>query len=217
MARLGTQLHQFHAGLISRITPAEAECLTRTQAALAASDVADHALRPGDAVPDATLTDQHGHAVHLHDLLGEGPAALVFYRGGWSPLCELTLRGWQDAQRALRRAGIHVAAIGPDQPHEAADVAARNHLSYPVLSDGDLAVAEAFGLAYQMPREMQRLYARFSPGQCKSCGIWRVPLTATYVVGADGLVRHAHIDARPQIRLDPQDAMALLRPATQAA
>ena len=64
-------------------------------------------------VADFTLPDATGSAVTLSELVSDGPAVIVFYRGGWCPYCNLTLRTYQSellpelplVMKTLREAG----------------------------------------------------------------------------------------------------------------
>jgi cytochrome oxidase Cu insertion factor (SCO1/SenC/PrrC family) len=40
-------------------------------------------LLVGSEAPDAPLTTADGRATTLHAILGDAPAVVVFYRGGW--------------------------------------------------------------------------------------------------------------------------------------
>ena len=42
-------------------------------------------------------------------------------------------------------------------------------------------------------------------------GDWRIPLPATFVIGADGTVKLSHVTSMIHRRLDPADALAALR------
>jgi peroxiredoxin len=50
-----------------------------------------------------------------------------------------------------------------------------------------------------------------SLAKLNACGTWMIPLTAGFVIGPDRRIAHAHIDPRPQVRMDPVEAMALAR------
>lgn len=50
---------------------------------LATSGIMDKVLKPGDRMPDFTLTDEQDNEVSSHDLLGKGPTVISFYRGVW--------------------------------------------------------------------------------------------------------------------------------------
>jgi peroxiredoxin len=208
MGTLEHRLAAFHHSLIERTGPANAAALRRSQEDRTRSGLAERACQPGETAPDFALLDQDGtlHTRSRH--LALGPIVLVFYRGGWSPLCELTLRAWQEAEPALAAAGAHLLAISPDDRPAAQATAASNWIRFPLLSDASHAVTSAYRLDYVLPREVQALYAKFNDRVGKRCCGWRLPLTATYVVAPDGVIAAAHLDARTYKRMEPQDALA---------
>jgi hypothetical protein len=50
---------------------------------LAASNFTTRALEAGDRAPDFMLPNAHGKLVRFESLLRNGPAVVIFYRGGW--------------------------------------------------------------------------------------------------------------------------------------
>jgi peroxiredoxin len=215
MATLGEQLLAFYESLMDRVGPANAAILRANLEERRAAGLESAALRVGDTAPDFTLPDQNGTPHRLSTRLAAGPVMLLFYRGGWSPLCELTLRAWQDAVPALRAAGASLLAVSPEDRLTAQETAASNWISFPLLCDTGHEVAGAYGLDYQMTREVAKLYARFNERVGKRCCAWRLPITATYVIAPDGVIRAAHVDLRPFLRMDPRDALAALEPQPQ--
>ena len=65
------------------------------QAALAAGGIPTGAVAVGDKLAPFALPDATGQTRTLDELTAEGPAVIVFYRGGWCPYCNLTLRTYQ--------------------------------------------------------------------------------------------------------------------------
>jgi len=53
------------------------------RAAITAANMLDSALGKGDLAPGFTLPADSGGAVALETALSDGPAVLVFFRGGW--------------------------------------------------------------------------------------------------------------------------------------
>jgi peroxiredoxin len=168
------------------------------------------ALKPGDALPDLTLPDVRGGELRLRGAL---PAVIVFYRGGWCPYCNLELRYWQTKLPEIAAAGGTLMAISPEDPDNSLATAEKNGLAFPVLSDTDGAAARAFGLEFELPPELQALYAEVGhalPEIGAGTG-WRLPVPGTFVVGRDGRVALAHADADYRKRLEPAAALAALR------
>jgi peroxiredoxin len=210
MVPLGEKLLAFYESLIDRVGPANAAIIRRNLEERRAAGLESTARRVGDAAPDFTLPDQSGTARSLSDSLAAGPVVLLFYRGGWSPLCELTLRAWQDAEPAVRAAGASLLAVSPDDRLAAQETATSNWIDFPLLCDTGHDVAAAYGLDYELPREVAKLYTRFNERVGKRCCAWRLPITATYVIAPGGEIRAAHVDLRSFLRMEPRDALITL-------
>jgi hypothetical protein len=56
----------------------------------------------GSKVEDFELPGADGAPSSLGELVADGPAVLVFYRGQWCPYCNLTLRTYQQELRSAR-------------------------------------------------------------------------------------------------------------------
>ena len=147
------------------------------------------------------------------DLWALGPLVLIFYRGGWCPYCNLELRAWQEQLAALREAGAGLVAISPQTPDSSLSTAEKNELAYSVLSDSALAAAEAFGVAFELAPELVELYAQVGNDlpTLIGNGRWALPLPATYLIGRDGRVAFAHIDADYRERAEPTEVLARIK------
>jgi len=76
--------------------PAEVlQTFTRDQVAWRAKGRPADAVTVGDVLSDFTLPNATGQDVSLSQLVTNGPAVLVFYRGGWCPYCNLALHQYQ--------------------------------------------------------------------------------------------------------------------------
>ncbi|NIM06366.1 MAG: thioredoxin-dependent thiol peroxidase [Armatimonadetes bacterium] len=102
-------------------------------------------LSPGDKAPDFELLDQSGTMVRLSDFEG-GKLLVYFYPKADTPGCTVQACSVRDARPDLLRLGIAAVGISPDAP-EAQDKFDKKHdLGFPLLSDKDHAVAEAYGV-----------------------------------------------------------------------
>src|ERR1044072_1539692 len=98
----------------------------------------------GAEIEDFELPGADGTKTRLSELVAEGPAVLVFYRGQWCPYCNLTLRTYQEELLPeLAKFGATLAAISPQRPDGTVP-----DLAFPVLSDVGSTVARGLGLSY---------------------------------------------------------------------
>lgn len=101
-------------------------------------------LAPGTAAPDFTLEDQDGTPVSLHELRGH-PVILYFYPAAMTPGCTTEACDFRDSLGPLQGAGYTVVGVSRDTPEKLRDFRARDGLTFPLLSDPDHAVHEAYG------------------------------------------------------------------------
>ena len=101
-------------------------------------------LSPGDAAPDFTLPDADGTPVALKDYRGR-KVVVYFYPAAMTPGCTKQACDFRDSLSALDAAGYAVLGISPDQPEKLAKFRERDAVSFPLLSDPDKAVLQAYG------------------------------------------------------------------------
>jgi len=138
--------------------------------------VSDVRLAPGDQAPDFTLFDADGREVSLSDLRGQR-VIIYFYPAAMTPGCTKEACDFRDSRQVLADSGFAVLGISPDSPAKLAKFREREGLTFPLLSDPDKTVHEAYG-AYGE----KMLYGK------KSVGVIR----STFVVGADGAIERAY-------------------------
>ena len=104
----------------------------------------DARLAPGDLAPDFTLTDQDGNAVTLSSLRGR-KVVLYFYPEAMTPGCTTEACDFRDSLNSFAGAGVSVLGVSKDDTAKLKTFADRDHLTFPLLSDTDLAVQHAYG------------------------------------------------------------------------
>lgn len=102
-------------------------------------------LKRGDAAPAFSLLDQDGNLVRLKDFAGR-KLLVYFYPQADTPGCTTQSCAVRDAREDLSGLGVDVVGISPDQPEEQAAFDRKFSLSFPLLSDPDHAVADAYGV-----------------------------------------------------------------------
>ncbi|MDQ1403465.1 MAG: thioredoxin-dependent peroxiredoxin [Actinomycetota bacterium] len=100
------------------------------------------ALKPGDKAPDFTLLDQAGNKVKLSDFKGR-KVLVYFYPKADTPGCTAQACGLRDVLGDV--GDTAVIGISPDKPAAQAKFDTKYSLGFPLLSDLDHSVAEAYG------------------------------------------------------------------------
>lgn len=193
--------------------------MKKASADLEAQGVGNEALKAGDALPDATLTDATGQSVSLSSLLAKGPLILNFYRGSWCPYCNMELKAYQDLLSEIQDAGGQLAAITPEKPDGSLSTVEKHALKFPVLTDAGNDFAKSLGIAFELPTELQALYGKFGmdlPSINAGTG-WTLAIPATYVVASDGKIVLAHVERDYTTRLEPSEAVAALKAVAPVA
>jgi peroxiredoxin Q/BCP len=101
-------------------------------------------LKPGDAAPRFALSDQRGEVVRLEDFHRK-QVLVYFYPEADTPGCTIQSCDLRDHRQDLLGVGTDVVGISPDEPEAQLSFDRKNGLGFPLLSDPDHAVAEAWG------------------------------------------------------------------------
>jgi peroxiredoxin Q/BCP len=99
-------------------------------------------LKPGDKAPAFTLLDQDGNRVELSDLKGR-KVLVYFYPKADTPGCTTQACGLRDVLGDI--GDTAVLGISPDKPEKQKRFDDKYGLGFPLLSDPDHAVADAYG------------------------------------------------------------------------
>jgi len=178
------------------------------------SAAASHALQPGDIAPDFILPDVDGRSVRLYSELERGPVVLVFYRGGWCPYCKIHLRGYRKSLADFKAADAQVMVVSPQLPDQSLITRENGHLAFPVLSDVGLNTARAFGVAFELPKALLKLFADLDISLENSNGVKGakgLPMPATFVIRTGRAIAYAHVEADFTRRSEPQEVLNLVR------
>lgn len=102
-------------------------------------------LKAGDRAPDFALTDQHGGEVKLSEFKGK-KVLLYFYPKAGTSGCTKQACSVRDALPDIGDSGVVALGISPDKPEKQKKFDEKNELGFPLLSDPDHAVADAYGV-----------------------------------------------------------------------
>ena len=83
MTTIAEQVNDMKAAAASRLPAQVVAVFASDQAALAAGGIPTGAVAVGDKLAAFALPDATGRTRTLDELTANGPAVIVFYRGGW--------------------------------------------------------------------------------------------------------------------------------------
>ncbi|HEV7811525.1 MAG TPA: thioredoxin-dependent thiol peroxidase [Leifsonia sp.] len=100
-------------------------------------------LEAGSQAPEFTLTDQDGNAVSLADFAGQ-KVIVYFYPAASTPGCTTEACDFRDNLNSLKSAGYQVLGVSKDGADALQKFRAEQNLNFPLLSDQDLTVHNAY-------------------------------------------------------------------------
>lgn len=136
---------------------------------------ADTRLAPGQPAPDFSLTSDRGQTVSLADFRGRR-VLVYFYPAAMTPGCTKEACDFRDNLATFDDADVAVLGISPDKPEKLAAFRDKEGLTFPLLSDPDKSVMQAWGAWGE-----KTMYGKTTTGVIRS----------TFLVSADGTVAEA--------------------------
>jgi len=133
-------------------------------------------LTEGDMAPDFELATDGGGSIQLSDLLGKR-VVLYFYPKDDTSGCTKQACGFRDNQAGLAEQNAIVIGVSPDGVASHDRFRDKYDLNFPLLSDPDHAVAEAYGAWGK-----KKMYGREYEGILRS----------TFVIDAEGRIERVY-------------------------
>jgi peroxiredoxin Q/BCP len=133
------------------------------------------AVQVGDPFPSVPVRQASGALATVPQLLAGRPAVVYFYPKDNTPGCTREAHDFQRLLPEFEAAGVRVFGVSVDDQASHATFAQGCGLTFPLLSDEGGALARALGILHP-----ERGYAK----------------RTTYLVGADGRIRHIWEDVR---------------------
>ena len=139
-------------------------------------------LAPGDRAPAFSLLDQNGETVTLEGFAGR-KLLVYFYPEADTPGCTRQSCAVRDHRQDLGGIGVDAVGISPDLPKKQLGFDRKYGLGFPLLSDPDHAVSEAWGTWGEKTRN-----GRTSIGMTRS----------SFLVDEEGRIERAWYAVKPE-------------------
>jgi peroxiredoxin Q/BCP len=146
-------------------------------------------LEAGTKAPAFTLAADDGTKIKLSDLKGS-PVVLYFYPADDTPGCTREACAFRDRSAELKKLGVKVLGVSPDDVASHAKFRDKYELNFPLLADPDHKVAEKFGAWRE-----KNMYGK------KSMGIVR----STFLIDAAGVIQRVW----KSVKVDGHDAAVI--------
>jgi peroxiredoxin Q/BCP len=137
---------------------------------------------PGDAAPAFSMPASGGRTVSSEELKGK-PYLIYFYPKADTPGCTKQACGVQEALPQLGKLELTVIGVSPDPMKPIEKFAGKFGLTFPLASDEDHKVAEAYGTWVE-----KSMYGKTYMGMERS----------SFLVGADGKVARVWRKVKPE-------------------
>ncbi|SEM43638.1 peroxiredoxin Q/BCP [Syntrophus gentianae] len=138
-------------------------------------------LKTGDQAPGFALADPFGKTITLDEFKGR-KLLLYFYPKAGTSGCTRQTEAVRDAMIKLQENGVDAVGISPDSPAAQKKFSDKLQLTFPLLSDADHTVADAYGVWGE-----KALYGK------KYFGIVR----SAFLIGEDGRILAAWYKVSP--------------------
>ena len=160
----------------------------------------------GHRAPAAAVRNPDGQPVDLGQAYAQAPTVLLFYRGGWCPYCSTHLSEIGQAEERLVEMGFQILAVSPDRPAKLRETLSDEPLGYQLLSDSDMELAQAYGLAFRVDEDTRERYRAFEIDLEDAAGRSHhlLPVPAIYLIDRQGVIRFAYWnpDHRERIEME---------------
>ena len=174
-------------------------------------------IKAGDVLDQFTLDDATGTPVGLDQIVENGPAVIVFYRGGWCPYCNLALRTYQqELLPHLGAWGARLVAISPQSPDDSLSTVEKAGLEFTVLSDPGSRLADRIGIAFEQADDVLAAQRKLGLDLTKvnAEDAVRLPRPTVLVVDHDRTVRFVDVQPDYTARTEVADIIAALSDMT---
>jgi peroxiredoxin len=214
MTTIAVQVNDVKAAAATQLPAQVVAVFASDQAALADRGIPAGAVAVGDKLAPFALPDATGQTRTLDELTANGLAVIVFYRGGWCPYCNVTLRTYQrDLLPQLSARSARLVAISPETPDASLSTQEKAELTYTVLSDGGAELASTLGITFD-PFE-EGLAAQRTLGvdlrTTRADGGTVLPMPTVLIVDGDHTVRFVDIHPDYTGRTEVSEIVAALQ------
>jgi peroxiredoxin len=157
----------------------------------------------GDSAPDFTapLVDDDVQPFTFSERDVDGPAVLAFFPGAFTSVCTSEMNTWENRLEDVEKAGASIYGVSVDTPFGLKEFADVNELSYPLVSDTNKEIIDAYDVEMDFA----------------DLGYYGVAKRAVVVVDDDGEVTYAWVSDDPGVEPDYEEVIAAATAAADVA
>jgi peroxiredoxin len=124
----------------------------------------------------------------------------------------MELEALQQVESEIRGLGARLVVITPEIERYTRALHRKLNLTFDILTDLHLKVAEQFGLVFTLPDYLRDLYKSFGStlDRFNDEPEYRLPVPARYIIDSGGIIRSADVNADYTIRPEPSETVSRL-------
>jgi len=128
----------------------------------------------------------------------------------------MELEALQEIHSEVRALGAEIVVVTPELERYTRALHKKLNLTFDILTDLHLKIAEQFQLVFTLPDYLRELYKSFGStlDRFHDESEYRLPIPARYVVDKQGIIRTADVNADYTIRSEPSENLRQLRALT---
>ena len=125
----------------------------------------------------------------------------------------MELEALQQINAEVKALGAQIVVLTPELERYTRSLHRKLNLTFDILTDLHLKVAEEFRLVFTLPDYLRELYKSFGStlDRFNDEPEYRLPMPARYVIDGSGIIRAADVNADYTIRTDPSETLRVLR------
>lgn len=205
MPTLTERLRKYKNSFDKSVPTEVLEILSRNISLLQKQHVQENKLSVGNKIQGGQIYGSNGHSVEVTSLLIQTPMIISFVRGAWCPYCMLELQQWNKLIKTVNEP-INFIAVSGELPILSEKAIEDNKLSFPIWEDKGYQLAKAFGLTYDVGKEMKALLLKWGIDLTKRNCIknFVLPTPATYIIDKNHQIQYAFLEEDYTERAEPE-------------
>ena len=128
----------------------------------------------------------------------------------------MELEALQGLSSEVRALGAQIVVLTPGLERYTRALHKKLNLTFDILTDLHLKIAEEFRLVFTLPDYLRELYKSFGStlDRFHDESEYRLPMPARYIIDKQGIIRAADVNADYTIRSEPAETLKQLRTLT---
>ena len=128
----------------------------------------------------------------------------------------MELEALQGINSEVRALGAQIVVLTPGLERYTRALHKKLNLTFDILTDLHLKIAEEFRLVFTLPDYLRELYKSFGStlDRFHDESEYRLPMPARYIIDRQGVIRAADVNADYTIRSEPAETLKQLRTLT---